>query len=120
LVGGCGFGGGRAAGRDGNRRHAFFVPPYDQLSFSPRFHHHQQTGYSRYYKALSEYLSSQLGDKIEVVGMRDRGVTGNFEVTVPATGKVLHSRQAGQGKAETTAARAAILVQIEDLLEEQE
>jgi hypothetical protein len=77
-------------------------------------------GYSRYYKALSEYLSSQLGDKIEMVGVPDRAVTGNFEVTVAASGKVLHSRRAGQGKAETSSARAAILVQIEDLLEQEQ
>jgi hypothetical protein len=109
----------RWSGRDGDDTR-FFVPAIRPTQLFALFHHQQPTGYSRYYKALSEYLSSQLGDKIEVVGMRDRGVTGNFEVTVPDTGKVLHSRQAGQGRAETTSARAAILVQIEDLLEEQE
>jgi hypothetical protein len=77
-------------------------------------------GYSRYYKALSEYLSSQLGDKVEMVGVADRGVTGNFEVTVATSGQILHSRKAGQGKAETSSARAAILVQIEDLLEQEQ
>jgi hypothetical protein len=77
-------------------------------------------GYSRYYKALSEYLSSQLGDKVEMVGVADRGVTGNFEVTVATSGQILHSRKAGQGKAETSSARAAILVQIEDLLEKEQ
>jgi hypothetical protein len=49
--------------------------------------------------------------------MKDRGMTGNFEVIVAETGQVLHSKaHAGQGRAETTQERQAILVQIQKLI----
>ena len=79
------------------------------------------SGYSRQYKGLKEFLSSQpsVKDSIKVVGRRDTGITGNFEVRALETGQVLHSkRHAGQGRAQTDAERMAILEQIEELLDD--
>ena len=78
------------------------------------------TGYSRQYQALARFLAAQFpSDQLEVTGSMDRGVTGNFEVTVAPSGQVLHSkRHAGQGKAESAAERARIVEQIRELLEE--
>jgi hypothetical protein len=47
--------------------------------FLPNIKH--QTGYSRYFKGLKEFLSSQptVANKIEVVAREDPNVTGNFE-----------------------------------------
>ena len=77
-------------------------------------------GYKKYFKRLSAYLlspQSPVADKIEVIPLKDRGTTGNFEVTVKSTGQVLHSkRNAGQGRAETEAEKVAILEQIEALV----
>jgi len=56
-----------------------------------------------------------------VIGVEDRGVTGNFEVTVVGTGQMLHSkRKYGQGKAESASERAVIVDQIRELLDDQE
>jgi hypothetical protein len=70
---------------------------------------------------LKEFLSSQpIANAIEVVEMKDRGITGNFEVTVKETGQVLHSkRHAGQGKAESQAERMAIVQQIQEVLDDE-
>jgi hypothetical protein len=58
-----------------------------------------------------------VADKVELVPLMDRTTTGNFEVTVAATGQVLHSKtSAGQGRAQTPQERQAILVQIQQLL----
>jgi len=70
---------------------------------------------------LKDFLSSQpsVANKIELVPREDQMVTGNFEVTVPKTGQVLHSkRHAGQGKAQSESERKAILEQIQELLDE--
>lgn len=78
-------------------------------------------GYGRYFNGLKDFLSSQpsVANKIELVGKEDPTVTGNFEVSVAATGQLLHSkRQAGQGKATSPGERAAILEQIKELLDE--
>lgn len=42
----------------------------------------------------------------------DRGVTGNFEVTIVDTGKLLHSKKSGQGFPDTAAKQQAIVSQI--------
>jgi hypothetical protein len=53
------------------------------------------------------------------MGLQDKGITGNFEVTVASTKQLLHSkRHAGQGKASTEQERKLILEQIKELLEE--
>jgi hypothetical protein len=77
-------------------------------------------GYVRQFRGLQEYLSKQsFADQIEVIGVKDARVTGNFEVRallVP-TGQLLHSKTTmGQGKAESVKERAAIAEQIVDLL----
>jgi len=67
------------------------------------------------------FLSSQnnIGDRIQVVGQKDAGITGNFEVTT-SDGQLLHSKRHGQGKAESARERAMILEQIQEILQDQE
>jgi hypothetical protein len=80
----------------------------------------QFTGYKKYYNGLRDFLYSQssVADRIELIPLEDRGTTGNFEVTVVETGQFLHSKKKyGQGRAESTAERMAILEQIEELLD---
>jgi hypothetical protein len=61
------------------------------------------------------------GHKLEIIPKEDPGTTGNFEVTALDTGHVLHSKKRnsaqGQNKAETDRERAAILNQIQVLIE---
>lgn len=76
-------------------------------------------GYSRYYRGLRDFLSSQpsVAGKIDIVPKEDRIVTGNFEVKVVNTGQVLHSKKkGGKGRTESQAEKVAILKQIEELL----
>lgn len=83
---------------------------------SPNFY----IGYGRQFRGLKDFLSKQpFADQIEVLGLEDRGVTGNFEVTVKETGQLLHSkRTAGQGKAESKREREALVEMIAELLDE--
>jgi hypothetical protein len=71
---------------------------------------------------LKEFLSSQpsIADKFEIIGKQDRRITGNFEVTVLETGTVLHSKQSGLGKAESSAERMAILEKVQEMLDEED
>ena len=47
----------------------------------------------------------------------DRGVTGNFEVTIVETNTLIHSKRKGQGRATTTKERQMIVEQIREALE---
>jgi hypothetical protein len=78
------------------------------------------TGYSRQYNGLKEFLSSQpsIANKFVMSPKKDASITGNFEVTVLDTGKVLHSKKNGKGKAESSVERMEILEQIQELLED--
>jgi hypothetical protein len=70
---------------------------------------------------LRDFLNSQssVANKIELIPLEDRGITGNFEVTVVDTKQYLHSKKKyGQGRAESNAEKMAILEQIEELLNE--
>jgi hypothetical protein len=69
---------------------------------------------------LKEFLLSQpsLRDKIDVIPLEDKGITGNFEVKVVDTGEILYSKKRfRQGRAESETERMAIADQIEELLE---
>ena len=44
------------------------------------------------------------------------GTTGNFEITIVATGEVIHSKKAGKGKCESEAERQALYEKIEAYL----
>ena len=46
----------------------------------------------------------------------DRGVTGNFEVTIADTGKLIHSKSRGEGFADTAQARQSIVGRIKEAL----
>lgn len=69
---------------------------------------------------LRKFLSEQsFADKIEVVGIKDDTITGNFEVMIGEEKQLLHSkRTAGQGRAESEQERAMICEFIEEYLEE--
>jgi len=73
---------------------------------------------------LNAFLSAQpnVGDRIELIPLEDRGVTGNFIVTVEDSGKILHSNKmgvVGMGKATTDGERMAILDQVKELLQKE-
>ena len=77
-------------------------------------------GYGKYYRGLRDFLESQLGDRIQLIPKEDRGVTGNFEVSVLETGQLLHSKtKMRQGKATTEGERMAILDQIIEILDDE-
>jgi hypothetical protein len=91
----------------------------NDLSLSVSCLHSQ--GYGKYYKSLQKFLLKRLyGRKVQLIPLEDTGVTGNFEVTVLHSGRVLHSKRtmAGHGKAESDRERLAILEQIVELLHE--
>ena len=75
-----------------------------------------RSGYAKYYKSLREFLSSQLdSNQVEIVPLEDRGVTGNFDVTVD--GEMIYSKlKMGQGRAESAADKQTILEEIQERL----
>ncbi|KAJ1628429.1 seleno protein, partial [Pavlovales sp. CCMP2436] len=62
-------------------------------------------GYDRYFHALSREISSRFGSRVQVVGVRNPGSTGNFEVRLKRENVatlLLHSKVTrGQGRCET-------------------
>jgi hypothetical protein len=68
-------------------------------------------------RALKDFLIQEFRDLIQVNEQRDRGITGNLEVTILNTGKVIHSKRRGQGYANTAQARQSIVEQIKEALE---
>jgi hypothetical protein len=67
-------------------------------------------------RALKDFLNEKFRDLIRVSKRMDRGVTGNFGVTIVDTGKLLHSKSRGDGFADTALARQSILGQIKEAL----
>jgi len=67
---------------------------------------------------LSEALVAACGDAVRVVLRKDVGTTGNFEVVL-STGEVLHSKQAGGGRCESTAEKAAVVDKVTAWLADQ-
>jgi hypothetical protein len=78
-------------------------------------------GYAKYYRGLKAWLEQQpsIADCIEIEGMEDRGVTGNFEVRIGEDRRLIHSkRTAGQGRAESCKERAMIVESIQEYIDE--
>ena len=77
-------------------------------------------GYTRSYLLLNDFLSKQeFADKIQVVGKKDKEMTGNFEVTIGDEGQLIHSKKtAGQGLAKTDQEKAMIVEMIEEYLDD--
>jgi hypothetical protein len=70
---------------------------------------------------LKAWLEEQpdLADVIEVEGLGDRGVTGNFEIRVGNDQKLIYSKRTrGQGRAESVQDRAMIAEMIQDYIDE--
>jgi len=61
---------------------------------------------------LKDVLTNEFRDRIKVVEKMDRGTTGNFEVTIVETGKLIHTKKGGQGFADTAGKQQAIVSQI--------
>lgn len=78
------------------------------------------TDYGKYYRSLRDFLTSHLGDQVELIPKEDHRITGNFEVTVVETGQLLHSKtKMKQGKATSTEERMMILEKIKNILEDE-
>ena len=52
-----------------------------------------------------------------MVGFKDKGATGNFEVKIDETEEVIHSNRKGEGKAESLTSKNAIALKIQDALD---
>lgn len=53
-----------------------------------------------------------------MIGKRDQGVTGNFEVTIAASGELIHSKSKyGQGKCETDEETEAVIEKVRAYLD---
>jgi hypothetical protein len=58
-------------------------------------------------------LQDEFGDEVYIRALRDRGVTGNFEVTFVPTGQLIHSKtKLGHGRLEKQSEREAIFALI--------
>ena len=63
-------------------------------------------------------MTQEFKDLIAVTEQADRGITGNFDVTIVNTNTLIHSKkQLGQGKCESMAERQAIVSKIKEALE---
>ena len=75
-------------------------------------------GYARYYQKLKTFLESQpFGSEITVQYVKDDRITGNFEVTIVETQKLIHSNRRGMGYSMGPAEMNAIACHIEDAIE---
>ena len=78
-------------------------------------------GYLKYFNDLKDFLLEGIGgEKIEVVAMRDKAITGNFEVTATDGEVVLYSRKqlGGWQKMMTTAEKMIVMDMVNELLDE--
>lgn len=72
----------------------------------------------RYFDPLAVALEDAFPGKVKVVGNRDPGTTGNFEVVIAATGELIHSKtKYGQGKCETEEERDAVIEKVRAYLD---
>ena len=74
-------------------------------------------GYGRYSRALKDYLKQEFGTLVEVQEEMDRGITGNFEVTIVNTNMLIHSKRRGQKNATSSEERELIVEKIKAALE---
>ncbi len=73
-------------------------------------------GYKRYADALAMALEDKFGADVRTTFSRDKGVTGNFEVTIVETNTLIHSKKAGKGKCESQAEKDAVFAAVEQAL----
>lgn len=67
----------------------------------------------RYFDPLAVALDDAFPGQLKIVGVKDAGTTGNFEVFIEATGELIHSKtQRGQGRCETEDERDAVIEKI--------
>lgn len=90
------------------------------LSHFPTLALRLRTGYGRQFLQLKNFLSQQsFADKIEIVGIKDAAITGNFEVMIGDEKQLVHSkRTAGQGRAESPQERDMICEFIQEYLDD--
>ena len=74
-------------------------------------------GYKRYCNALAVAVADEFGDDVEVIGQRDAGVTGNFNVVLAQTGELIFSKAKYGGRCETDEQRSVVFAKIREYLE---
>jgi predicted Rdx family selenoprotein len=81
---------------------------------------HTIAGYARHFLSLKKHLSKQsFATEIEIVGIKDPGVSGNFEIRIGDDKEMIHSaKTAGQGKAESEKEREMIVEFIQEYLDD--
>jgi len=72
------------------------------------------------YRALKEQIEEEFGDDVKVTCTEDPCTTGNFEVTIVESGKLIHSKSTrGQGKCETAEQVQLVIDQIQEYLDQE-
>ena len=70
--------------------------------------------------ALESVIKDEFNGEVSVQFLEDPGVTGNFEVILLETGKLIHSKSTdGKGKCESNKERGLLIEQIQEYLEAQ-
>ena len=70
--------------------------------------------------ALEEVLKEEFNGEVSVQFIEDPGKTGNFEVILLETGKLIHSKSTdGKGKCESNKERGVLIEKIQEYLEAQ-
>lgn len=63
-------------------------------------------------------LDDEFPGLLNIVGLKDPGVTGNFEVFLKETGQILHSKsKLGQGKCQTEEERNKVIEKIQEFID---
>mmetsp|Transcript_16461 Transcript_16461/g.29148 ORF Transcript_16461/g.29148 Transcript_16461/m.29148 type:complete len:88 (+) Transcript_16461:27-290(+) len=77
-------------------------------------------GYVRFYNSLKGQLENEFGNDISFIPSEDKGATGNFEITIVETGKLIHSKTTrGQGRCEKASEVQAVVDEIQAVLDSQ-
>lgn len=59
-------------------------------------------GFDKYYNDLKEAIELNFPGRVRITPIRDADLTGNFEITLPATKQLVHSKtKKGMGKCES-------------------
>ena len=67
---------------------------------------------------MSEVVSGEFPDDVEVSFIKDEGKTGNFEVKILNSDKLIHSKvKDGKGRCETTEEQQGVLDAIQEYID---
>lgn len=78
-----------------------------------------RAGYGRYVDELAVALEDRFGvGVVEVIGLQDSEITGNFEITLVQTGELIHSRATrNQGVCQSELERNQLFAKIQSYLD---